>query len=180
MQIHITGRHIDTGPSLREHVEDRLIDAVGKYFSKDADVNVTFSKVGHAFKSDCAVHLDSGMHLQASGRNSNIYSSFDETIEKLAKQLRRYKRKLKNHHGKTSEEAAPLLPQDAADDGAPAIIAENLTSLPSMSLAAAIEIVEEGLMEHVLFKGTGTKTPDLACLLRRRPGGSISWIDLAA
>lgn len=180
MQIHITGRHIDTGASLREHVEGRLSDAVGKYFSDDADVNVTFSKVGHAYRSDCAVHLDSGMHLQATARNANIYSSFEETIEKIEKQLRRYKRKLKNHHSKVTAEPAIMLEADNDADLSAAIIAEHVTDLPNMTLAAAIEIVEEGLMDHVIFRRAGDKDLSNTCLVRRRPDGNIGWIDLAA
>ena len=181
MQIHITGRHIDTGEALRDHVEARLLDAIGKYFARDADVNVTFSKSGHAFKSDCAVHLDSGMHLQASSNDNSIYTSFDQTVEKIAKQLRRYKRTLKNHHGKNDETGLALVSdQSRGDDGGPAIIAEPVRDLPSMTLAAAVEMVEEGIVDHVLFQRNDAHGNSLPCLVRRRPDGHIGWLEVAA
>jgi ribosomal subunit interface protein len=182
MQIHITGRHIDTGEALRDHVEARLLDAIGKYFARDADVNVTFSKSGHAFKSDCAVHLDSGTHLQASSNDNSIYASFDQTVDKIAKQLRRYKRKLKNHHGKNDEDIGIALLPDLAlnGDAAPAIIAEPVRDLPTMTLAAAVEIVEEGLVDHVLFQRNDGHGHSLPCLVRRRPDGHIGWLEVAA
>lgn len=184
MQIHITGRHLDTGEALREHVEARLMEAIGKYFERDADVNVTFSKAGHAFKSDCAVHLDSGVHLQATSNDSSIYASFDQTVEKIAKQLRRYKRKLKNHHGKTDEAmvAGEVFTSniETLDGDGPAIIAEPVTDLPSMTLAAAVELVEEGLVDHVLFQRNDGHGRLLPCLVRRRPDGHIGWLEVAA
>lgn len=181
MQIHITGRHIDTGEALRGHVEDRLSEAIGKYFEREADISVTFSKVGHAFRSDCAVHLDSGMHLQATSNDNNIYASFDQTVEKIAKQLRRYKRRLKNHHGKSEESNVVLLSPHIAEPAAStAIVAETARDLPSMTLAAAVEIVEEGLVDHILFQRDDGHGGTIPCLVRRRADGNIGWIEVAA
>ena len=67
MNIHITGRHMETGAALQAHVETRLHEAVSKYFERSAEINVTFSKRGHDFAA-CALHLDSGLYLHASGR----------------------------------------------------------------------------------------------------------------
>ena len=50
MNIHITGRHMETGAALQAHVENRLNEAVSKYFERSADINVTFSKQGHEFQ----------------------------------------------------------------------------------------------------------------------------------
>ncbi|MGB1406598.1 MAG: HPF/RaiA family ribosome-associated protein, partial [Parvibaculales bacterium] len=65
MNIHITGRHMETGAALQAHVENRLNEAVSKYFERSADINVTFSKQGHEFQAACALHLDSGLYLHA-------------------------------------------------------------------------------------------------------------------
>ena len=186
MQINITGRHIDTGESLRTHVEDRLSEAIGKYFDSAGNVSVTFSKVGHYFRSDCAVHLDSGMYLQATGNDNNIYACFEQTLERVAKQLRRYKRKLKNHHiGDASAPIAlaPPLVSEAPferDDAQAIVIAERVAALPQMTLAAAIEILEEGLVDHLLFNRNDKQGHSMACLVRRRSDGNVGWIEVAA
>jgi len=182
MQINITGRHIDTGAALRTHVEGRLSEAIGKYFERAGDVNVTFSKVGHAFRSDCAIHLDSGMHVQATGNDSNIYACFEQALERVAKQLRRYKRKLKNHHVGDGPQDISTLPLGASvtDERAPAVIAERITDLPTMTLAAAIEIVEEGLVDHLLFNRHDQQGQVMACMVRRRADGNVGWIEVAA
>ena len=96
MNINITGRHMETGAALQ--VETRLEEAVHKYFERSADVSVTFSKQGHEFQAACALHLDSGLYLHASGSAHDVYACFDQSVSKIEKQLRRYKRRLKNHH----------------------------------------------------------------------------------
>jgi len=207
MQINITGRHLDTGEALREHVEDKMSEAIGKYFSQQADVSVTFSKAGHAFRSDCAVHLNSGVYLQASGNDNDIYSCFDQSVEKITKQLRRYKRKLKNHHASGGEApafAGSSLPSDvsaqsmfegevlddhAFDDDAgeqlldsdiPVVVSERKADLPMINLAEAIDLLDKGPADHILFLRKGEHGRELLCLVRRRADGNIGWIDLDA
>ena len=111
MNIHITGRHMETGDALRTHVEARFHDAVSKYFERPADVNVTFSKQGHNFEAACSLHLDSGLYLHASGSDSDVYQCFDQSVAKIEKQLRRYKRRLKNHHDQRLNDAVPSAPE---------------------------------------------------------------------
>jgi ribosomal subunit interface protein len=207
MQINITGRHLDTGEALREHVADKMSEAIGKYFSHQADVNVTFSKAGHAFRSDCAIHLNSGVYLQASGNDNDIYSCFDQSVEKISKQLRRYKRKLKNHHASGGEApafAAAALsgegsPQTMFDDESldelaldddtgdqlldsdiPVVVSERKSDLPMMNLSEAIDLLDKGPADHILFVRKGEHGRELLCLVRRRADGNIGWIDLDA
>ena len=101
MKINITGRHIETGSALRMHVETRLTGAVEKYFNRPADVNVVFSRQGHGFEANCSLHLDSGLYLNATGNDTDIYTSFEQSVESIEKHLRRYKRRQKNHMSKT-------------------------------------------------------------------------------
>ena len=98
MQIKITGKHIDTGEALRNHVENNIEASISKYFERGAETNIIFSKQGHFFRADCTIHLDSGLLIKSSGDNDDIYACFDTALQKAEKQLRRYKRRLKNHH----------------------------------------------------------------------------------
>src|SRR5260221_9172560 len=98
MQLNITGKQIDIGTALRTHVEARMAQAVAKYFDRTVDGSVTFVRDGFEYRADCALHLASGMHLHAQGRSSDIYGSFDTAAEHMEKRLRRYKRRLRDHH----------------------------------------------------------------------------------
>src|SRR6056300_798706 len=98
MRYQITGKQIDIGEALQTHVKDELGTTVQKYAGRPTDANVIFSKSGHEFVCEAIVHLSTGLTAQAKAHATEIYSAFDQCAEKMEKQLRRYKRRLKDHH----------------------------------------------------------------------------------
>ncbi len=187
MQIHISGKSLDTGDALREHVTDRMNDAVEKYFDRSVDAHVTFSKEGYAFRCDTQVHLSSGMVLQAHGESPEVYSAFDNALEKMEKRLRRYKRRLKNHHN-TKEagldffEAPSFVIQSEDEnasepegDGEPIIIAEETKRVPSLSVSDAVMAMELQDTPALLFKNRAHGGLNL---VYRRSDGNIGWVDV--
>ncbi len=97
MHIQITGKHLDTGASLREHVEEHIHRITQKFFDKSSDTHVTFSKQGAFIQCDIGMHLDMGIHLQSHDSDTDIYVSFDGALQKIEKQLRRHKRRIRDH-----------------------------------------------------------------------------------
>jgi ribosomal subunit interface protein len=173
---------------LRTHVEDRLIEAVGKYFDveRPVDASVTFSKDRHEFVSDLSVHLPTGLSAQSKSRSSDIYACFEGSVERMDKQLRRYKRRLKDHHrsreipieaigapsyilagGQGDEEAEP-------DSLQPVIIAEMETPVRNLSVGEAVmqmELVGAPLLVFRNEKHGGVN------VVYTREDGNIGWID---
>ena len=94
MRIQVSGKQIDIGEALRQHVEGRMGEAVVKYFDRPVEAVVTFSREGHLFVTDSSVHLATGMTAQATARADEIYASFEGAVDRMEKQLRRYKRRL--------------------------------------------------------------------------------------
>ena len=185
MKINITGRHMETGAALKAHVEHRLEDAVSKYFERSADVSVTFSKQGHEFRAACAMHLDSGLYLHASGADSDVYASFDQSVGKIEKQLRRYKRRLKNHHDQKRLAAplqapekifAPEPVDEAPAEFTPVVIAESQRQVRQLSVSEAVMQLELGEEDFVLFKGA---SGDALNIVHKRHDGNIGWLELA-
>src|SRR4051794_33940692 len=111
MRIQVSGKQMDIGDALRGHVVNRLNEAVGKYFDRPVDAVVTFSREGHAFTVDSSVHLSTGMTVQATSRGEEVYASFEGALDRMEKQLRRYKRRLKDHH---RDRQAPIEAADAS------------------------------------------------------------------
>jgi len=188
MQVQITGIHLDVGDALRTHVQDQLAASVGKYFDRPVDGQVTFAKDGHEFRADCFVHLSSGMTLQAQGQAGDVYASFDEAVEKLGKRLRRYKRRLKNHHNSPKADLPALdvpsfvLAANEGEEGpsesddAPMIIAEGTTTVPVLSVSDAVMQLDISDAPMVMFRnGEGGLN-----LVYRRADGNIGWIDAAS
>jgi ribosomal subunit interface protein len=98
MQIRVAGKQIEIGEALPQHVRETLLVAVEKYFDRDAEASVTFIKERTGFRADCSVHLSSGAFMQAHGTGESARQAFDIALDHLEKRVRRYKRRLKNHH----------------------------------------------------------------------------------
>jgi ribosomal subunit interface protein len=98
MHIRIAAKQFDIGEALPEKVRTKLTAAVSKHFDRDAEAHVTFAKERVGFRADCSVHLSSGTTMQARGSGPDAYKAFDSALDRLEKQVRRYTRRLKNHH----------------------------------------------------------------------------------
>jgi ribosomal subunit interface protein len=98
MQIRVSGKQIAIGEALPELVRERLAAAVEKHFDGQADGHVVFAHEGFGYRADCTVHLSAGVMLKSHAIGNDPRVAFDEALERLEKQVRRYKRRLKNHH----------------------------------------------------------------------------------
>ncbi|MEM9668310.1 MAG: ribosome-associated translation inhibitor RaiA [Pseudomonadota bacterium] len=195
MQIQIAGKHLDLGDSLRTRIEAGLEAAVTKYFDRPSEGHVTVSKDGHEIVVDCSVHLPSGIVLQAHGSGSEPYVALENALEKMEKRVRRYKRRLKDHHrpGRgpmPSEDVSAFVIQSLDEDGEepagvplengaeaqPLIIAEMDEKLRTMSVSEAVMQLELGEAPVVFFRHASL---DRLNLVYRRPDGNIGWVDPA-
>ena len=185
MQLTITGKQIDIGSALRTHVESRMTLSVGKYFDRPVDGSVTFSRDGHEYRSDCTVHLASGLHLQAQGRSTDIYASFDGAIERMEKRLRRYKRRIRDHHNgaRAAGESSPAREHVIAALGEgenepeslnPVVVSESATQLRSLTVGEAV--MQLDLMEAPAFVFRNSAHGEIN-VVYRRADGNIGWIE---
>ena len=187
MQYQITGKQIDIGEALQTHVRDSLNDVVAKYAGRPTDANVVFSKSGHEHVCEATVHLSTGLTAQAKSHAHEIYAAFDACAEKMEKQLRRYKRRLKDHHKDRAQPVELLQASSyilASSDGPdeaepesiqPMIIAEMETRIPSLSVGEAVMQMELAGAPVLVFRnekqGSGVN------IVYRRDDGNIGWID---
>ena len=185
MSLRISGKQIDVGAALREHVEGRVEEGVAKYFDRPFEGHVVFSKEGSGFRADCVVHLPSGLQAQAHGQDpADIYASFDKSAEKLEKQIRRYKRRLKDHHSDKVEDAGMaaayvISSEDETDEPEtldPVIIAETQTDVWELSVGEAVMRLELTGVPALMFRNAGHGELNM---IYRRPDGNIGWVDPA-
>jgi len=187
MRYQISGRHIDIGNALQTHVKDELNSVVEKYAERPTEAVVVFSKSAHEFVCEATVHLSTGLNAQAKAHATEIYSAFDRCAEKMEKQLRRYKRRLKDHHSKRAQPvelldaSAYILassdePQDSEPESLqPIIIAEMETKIPSLSVGEAVMQMELAGAPVLVFRNEGTSSG--LNIVYRRDDGNIGWID---
>ncbi len=186
MQVIINGKHMDVGDSLRAHIEEKIQSGVQKYFDSAIDAKVVVSKEGHGFRTDSSVHVGTGIKVQGHSESDDVYASVDGSIEKIAKRLRRYKRRLRDHHKTRGDRsiAAPLYvlaaesedaTADEPDNGdAPVIVAEELTQIESLTVGEAV--MRMTLAEEPVLFFHDRAHGRLNAVFQRRDG-NIGWID---
>ena len=184
VQLTVTGKHIDTSPGLRQHVEARLDVILGKYFKTAIEAHVVFSKEAHLSRAEVSIHIGRGISVNASAVSLEIYAAFDAAAERVAKQMRRYKRRLHNHHAQVREVfeggerakdyiLAPLDEEAEGEEG-PAVIAEMSTDLPSLTVSEAVMRMDLANAQVLLFRNSSHGELNL---VYRRSDGNIGWID---
>ncbi len=193
MQIQVNGKQVEVGDALRERIETQLTQGISKYFDRGGDAEVTISKQGYLFKADCWIRLASGQTLVSHAFGGDAHAAFDGTLDNMEKRVRRYKRRLKQHHNGTpqKEEVANVtvlravdtdtFEDDDLDDGMDhvspphsMIIAETEAPLRTMTVSAAVAEMELSNYPAIMFRNAAHGG---LSVIYRRPDGNIGWID---
>ncbi|MGI9412471.1 MAG: ribosome hibernation-promoting factor, HPF/YfiA family [Hyphomicrobiales bacterium] len=186
MDVQITGKNIDIGDVLREQIAHRLENDVTKYFDGIVDGHVTVFKEASTFRSECTLHLSTGIVLQSEGQSVDAYESFDRAATRLEKRVRRYKRRLRDHHARRGSRPiegfdAPyyvIAREDEAseepEDLNPPIIAENISKIRELSVGEAVMQLELSEKPVIVFRN-GVRGG--INIVYRRADGNIGWID---
>src|SRR5215472_9197610 len=199
MQLSVKGKQIDVGDALRQHVESVLAGIVEKYFGRAIEAHVVFSREAHLLRADMSVHVHRDMVVQGHALAGDAYSAFDNAAERIAKRIRRHKRRLvDDHHGRNREAAAEglrarsyvLAPEteeasesasQSADDGAagepgdqPVIVAEMTCEIPTLSVGEAVMRMDLADVPSFIFRN---RTHGGLNVVYRRTDGNIGWVD---
>lgn len=191
LSVRVTGRHLDVGDALRSKIEEDLEAGIGRYITRDGEAIVTLEKQRHLYHVETIVHLDSGISLESNGEANEPHAAFALALEKIEKRVRRYKRRLKDHHAKNTsplprEEAAYNViefdadeVEEAFDDASagPAVIAESKKAVKTMTVATAVMQLELGLAPVLMFRNPRSGEFNV---VYRRADGNIGWIDPAS
>ncbi|MEH7830154.1 ribosome hibernation-promoting factor, HPF/YfiA family [Gemmobacter denitrificans] len=186
MRYQISGKQLDIGEALQTHVKAELGEVIEKYAQRPTDAVIVFSKAAHEYHCESTVHLSTGLTATAKGHASEIYAAFEACRERLDKQMRRHKRRLRDHHNRRSGpvefdggSSYILAPTEEADDGEtgellPVVIAEMETKIPSITVGEAVMQLELGGQKMLVFRNEGHGGVNV---VYRRDDGNIGWID---
>ncbi|MEM6546729.1 MAG: ribosome-associated translation inhibitor RaiA [Pseudomonadota bacterium] len=189
MKITVTGKGLDVGDALRLHVETRVGTALEKFFDRPVEGTVVFARDGHQFRCDSSMHLPTGLSVNARASANEIYAAFDQVADRIEKQLRRHKRRLKSHHmqreapiEQIQADAYVLQSTDEEDDRPlenghePLIIAEMKTAIKSLTVGEAVMQMELAHSHFLIFKNQASGRLNVVF---QRDDGNIGWVDPA-
>jgi ribosomal subunit interface protein len=195
MTLRVSGKSISIGEALRGRVSERTEEVLRKYFDGNYSGHITFSKDGFGFRTDCALHLDSGITLEADSNAADAYASADQALLMIEKRLRRYKSRLKDRSNRKAHAAsaaiaeidgaaldalsyvieAPGSDTEGEMDGYNAvIIAEATTSLRRLSVSEAVMELDLTGAACVVFQHGSSGRVNV---IYRRADGNVGWID---
>ena len=184
MEISVKGKHLDVGVALRGYVEDQLQNTVAKYFNRAVDGTVVISREGRMFRVDISVHAGRGMVMQGGGTADEAYAAFDGALGHIAKRLRRYKRRLCNHHKMRGPEETSAAQQyiiavesddeEVPEDAQPAIIAEMEHEISTLTVGEAVMRMDLADVPVMMFRNRGHGGLNV---IYRRDDGNVGWID---
>lgn len=98
MQLNITFRQFGSSDALKEHVREK-VERVNKYLDRAGEAHVVLSLERHLHHADITIHSGSWV-LRGRDKSEDMYASIDMAMDKIEAQVRKYKEKLKNHHGR--------------------------------------------------------------------------------
>ncbi len=200
MRVQVAGRHVAVGEALKSRIEQDLETQIEKYFARSGEALVTVSREGVGFEVDCSLHLPSGITLQAQGQGGDAHGAFEDALDKMEKRVRRYKRRLKNHHhtqkeplpaeaatsyvlqsdegaeSETGERLDGEATYDPEDGEAPLIIAETTVAVRTMTVSMAV--MQLGLSDTPALMFRNAANGELN-LVYRRADGNVGWVDPA-
>jgi ribosomal subunit interface protein len=189
MTIRVSGKSISVGEALRERVSDRTDEVLRKYFDGNYSGHITLSKDGFGFRTDCSLHLDSGVTLEAESNAADAYASADQALLQIEKRLRRYKSRLKDRSARKAHVAAeaiaeldapsyiieaPAESEDEVTAYSPVIIAEATTSLKRFSVSEAVMELDLTGAACIVFQHGGSGRVNI---IYRRADGNVGWVD---
>lgn len=183
MSLRVSGKNIQIGEALQDHVRSRTSAAVGRYYDGAINGHVTVEPDGSAYRCDVTLHLDAGLTLHAEGRAHDPYASFDQANHRIETRLRRHKKRLKARHAAPSglpDATISTYTIEAADEDEqevethPLVVAETKAPFRTLTVAAAVAELDLSGIPVLVFRHAVNEQVNI---VYRRPDGHVGWID---
>jgi ribosomal subunit interface protein len=192
MQITVSGKQVELSDALRTRVSTQMDAIAGKYFDHALEALVTFGRARSFFTCDINVHAGRGLQLRGEGEAADANTAFDDAAEHIAKRLRRYRRRVNDHHRDLAHRERPeaarqyILREEmngldtaaaegsTLDEAYATVIAETQTEIASLSVGEAVMRMDLADQTVMMFRNSASGVLNV---VYRRGDGHIGWID---
>lgn len=192
MTLQVTGKNVDAGDAYKAYVLDKIAVVLEKYIGPEIGGHVRLEKERSVFRTNCSIRLRTGLLVEAHGTGGDAYASADSAVEHLEKRVRRYKRRLKDHHQhRQNGSALPAelpardvvlqLTDDENEEHAkagnnPMVIAETELGIRELTVGEAVMHLDLGESPFLIFRNAGNGGINV---VYRRSDGNVGWVDPA-
>lgn len=189
MKLQITGKQVAVSEAVRQHVERRLKAGTDKYFGEAIEAHVVFSREADHYRADCSIHVGHGIQAFGHPNADELKDCLDAALDRMEKRLRRYKRRLRDHHDRKSarvsevqagqsyvieaEDEPEVEPSVTTTVAPPTIVDETPTEIHSLEMAEAVMRLELADLPILFFRNQGSGRFNV---VYRRGDGRIGWI----
>jgi ribosomal subunit interface protein len=187
MTIQVTGKNIDAGSAFQTYVKDKTRTVLEKYIGPEITGHVIIEKIRGQFNTNCSIRLRTGLTLEAHGAGGDAYASADSALERLEKRIRRYKRRLKDHHhgigvGEIPQSMGTDYVVQVADEETesqensrdPVIIAETGRQIQELAVSEAVMQLDLTDEAFLVFRNAASGKVNV---VYRRDDGNVGWIN---
>ncbi|MTI96313.1 MAG: ribosome-associated translation inhibitor RaiA [Firmicutes bacterium] len=168
MRIITRGKNIEVTNALKQHVEKR-IGKISKYFEENTEAQVTLSVVKENHVIEAMILLNGGMLIRAEESSSDMYASIDMVVEKLERQIRKYKTRINRKNRQTGslikEEVGT---HSSMDEDEPQIVKTKRFAIKPMVPDEAV--LQMNLLGHDFFVFSNAETNQTNVVYRRKDG----------
>jgi putative sigma-54 modulation protein len=170
MNIRVTARHTDMGSDLRDYVEERVA-RLARYFDRVDEAHVVLAAEGHRKIADVTVHA-SRLTVSSEQSAADLRSAFDLALDKVERQIRRHKDRVRNHKGRAS---TAVVAERVAEEvpGEPGIVPEALAGAP-MTAEEALARLDDLGTRFLVFWNSGTEKVNV---VYRRDDGNFGLVE---
>jgi putative sigma-54 modulation protein len=166
MQLSVTARNLEITPALRSYAEEKLT-RLTKYLEHIVTAHVVLSVNKHRQTAEVTLRVRD-LTIRAEEESDDLYSSIDLVVEKLERQILRYKERIATHAGRSAPRSArgPALPATVEEE--PRVVKTKRFAVKPVPTEEAI--LQMNLLGHSFYVFRNSATEEVNVLYRRRDG----------
>lgn len=185
MQVSVTFRHMDPTQALKDFASEKVA-RIEKYIHTPMDANVVLSTERYMHKADITIKAH-GFMMRGQEKSEDMYSSIDGAVDKIERQVRKYRKKITNHKPREGQRMKVRLnymdaPAEAAEDAETQPTADEINAAPPPNIAKTQEldahplsineaIIQMDLMHNDFLVFVNAETNEVNVLYRRQDQG---------
>jgi len=172
MQIAVTFRHMEVSNPIREYAEEK-ISRVKKYIDEPIDAQVVLS-VAKKIRHKAVVTLSAkGIMIKGSEETGDMYAAIDAVVDKIERQLKRYREKIKDHKPQAGQErkiSKTILSAASVDEFSPEPEIVETDSYEVKPMAVEEAVMQMNLMHRNFLVFTEAASEEVNVVYKRKDG----------